>query len=84
MFPREQHGSIKMSKGLLSHDFAGSSPVFILLMFILMLVPFLVLIPGAWALAVWAARQRDAQSKLVERLTAGQDEHRSQSVENKL
>jgi hypothetical protein len=33
------------------------------------LIPFLVLIPGAWALAVWAARERDSQSKLVEKLT---------------
>ena len=37
--------------------------------FILTVIPFLVLIPGAWALAVWASRERDAQSKLVEKLT---------------
>ena len=36
---------------------------------ILTLLPFLVLIPGAWALAVWAARERDSQSKLIEKLT---------------
>jgi len=36
---------------------------------ILTLVPFLVLIPGAWALAVWASKQRDAQSKVIEELT---------------
>ena len=36
---------------------------------ILTLLPFLVLIPGAWALAVWAAREDDSQSKLVEKLT---------------
>jgi hypothetical protein len=41
---------------------------------ILTLIPFLVLIPGAWALAVWAARQRDSQSKLVEKLTARKKE----------
>jgi len=28
-----------------------------------------VLLPGAWALAVWAAREDDSQSKLVEKLT---------------
>jgi hypothetical protein len=28
-----------------------------------------VLIPGAWALAVWASKQRDAQSKVIEKLT---------------
>jgi hypothetical protein len=37
--------------------------------FILTFIPLLVLIPGAWALAVWAARQPDSQSKMVEKLT---------------
>jgi len=41
---------------------------------ILTLIPFLVLIPGAWALAVWASKQRDSQSKLVEKLTARKKE----------
>ena len=39
------------------------------LWFILAVIPFLVLIPGAVALAVWASKQRDAQSDLIERLT---------------
>jgi hypothetical protein len=43
---------------------------------IVTLIPLLVLIPGAWALAVWAARQRDAQSKLVEKLTRREKETR--------
>ena len=58
MFPREQHGSIKTSKGILSHVSDGSSPVFILLMFILMLVPFLVLIPPEPGL--WRCGQQDS------------------------
>jgi hypothetical protein len=41
--------------------------------FILTLIPFLVLISGAWALAVWAARQRDSQSELVEKLTTREE-----------
>ena len=41
---------------------------------ILTLIPFLVLIPGAWALAVWASKQRDSQSKLVDKLTARKKE----------
>lgn len=40
----------------------------------LTLVPFLVLIPGAWALAVWASKQRDSQSKLVDKLTGRKKE----------
>ena len=36
--------------------------------FILALIPFLLLIGGALALAVWAARQCDSQSKLLDRL----------------
>ncbi len=39
------------------------------LWFILAVIPFLVLIPGAAALAVWAARQHDEQLDLIERLT---------------
>jgi len=41
---------------------------------ILTLIPFLVLIPGAWALAVWASKQRDSQSKLVDKLTARKED----------
>jgi hypothetical protein len=37
--------------------------------FILTLIPCLLLIVGAWALVVWAVRQPDTQSKLVEQLT---------------
>ena len=39
------------------------------LLWLLTLIPFLVLIPGAWFLAMWASKQRDAQSDLIERLT---------------
>jgi hypothetical protein len=45
-----------------------------ILILILTLIPFLVLIPGAWALAVWASKQRDSQSKLVDKLTARKKE----------
>ncbi len=38
-------------------------------LWLLTLIPFLVLVPGAWALAVWASKQRDAQSDIIERLT---------------
>jgi hypothetical protein len=41
---------------------------------ILTLIPFLVLIPGAWALAGWASKQRDSQSKLVDKLTGRKKE----------
>ena len=58
---------------------------------ILTLLPFLVLIPGAWALAVWAARERDSQSKLVEKLTTrekdslgiGESEARAQRADQR-
>ena len=38
--------------------------------FILTLIPCLLLVVGACALVVWAAKQGDSQSKLVDRLTA--------------
>lgn len=37
--------------------------------FILTLIPCLLLIVGTWALVVWAVRQPDTQSELVEQLT---------------
>jgi len=40
----------------------------------LTLAPSCLLVVGACALAAWAARQRDAQSELVERLTGGSKE----------
>jgi hypothetical protein len=39
---------------------------------ILALASLLLLVAGACALAVWAARQNDSQSELVERLTGKQ------------
>ena len=39
---------------------------------ILALASSLLLVAGAWALAVWAARQHDLQSELIEKLTGKQ------------
>jgi hypothetical protein len=42
--------------------------------FILTLIPCLLLIVGAWTLVVWAVRQPDTQSELVEQLTTHKKE----------
>jgi len=69
VFPREQPGTSRSDKRLLSLYSKAHAVLEISFGFILTVIPFLVLIPGAWALAVWASRERDAQSKLVEKLT---------------
>ncbi len=43
------------------------------LTFILMLIPSVVLVAGACAVAIWAARLPDEQSSLVARLTGATD-----------
>jgi hypothetical protein len=70
LFPGEQPSVSRSCKALFSPRISWSPTVLASFwLIILTIIPFLVLIPGAWALVVWAAREPDSQSKLVEKLT---------------
>jgi hypothetical protein len=69
LFPREQPASSRWGKRPLSVAPEGQAVLDTSFWFILTLIPCLLLVVGACALVVWAIKQRDSQSKLVEKLT---------------